>query len=120
MVDLITIRTHAPGCLYTTSSSARCTCHWAKVIAKEEARRPLPPDVLADALHDRIHPTSGRMLRTQPIIGTREQREMESMRRELEALRALEARLRAAPARMPYPLRDDVLALLEAVDEARK
>lgn len=40
--------------------------------------------------------------------------------RELKALRALETRLRAAPARMPYPLRDDVLALLEAIDEARK
>lgn len=40
--------------------------------------------------------------------------------RELKALRDLETRLRAAPARMPYPLRDDVLALLEAIDEARK
>jgi hypothetical protein len=35
----ITNRTHAHGCLYTTSSSARCTCHWAKVIAEEEARK---------------------------------------------------------------------------------
>lgn len=40
--------------------------------------------------------------------------------RELKALRDLETRLRAAPARMPYPLRDDVLALLKAIDEARK
>lgn len=42
-------RTHAPGCTYTLSAKARCTCHWAKVIAEEEARRPIPPEVLVPA-----------------------------------------------------------------------
>src|SRR5512137_1225049 len=29
---------------------------------------PLPPEVLADALQDRIHPTSGRLLATTPML----------------------------------------------------
>ena len=29
---------------------------------------PLPPEVLADAMQDRIHPTSGRLLSSSPIL----------------------------------------------------
>lgn len=39
---------------------------------------------------------------------------------ETAALRALERHLRKAWDRMPYPLRDEVDALLKAIDEARK
>jgi hypothetical protein len=40
--------------------------------------------------------------------------------RELVALWSLEQHLRRASDRMPYPLRDEVAALLKAIDEARK
>jgi hypothetical protein len=32
-----------------------------------EQRRPLPPEVLADALQDRIGPTSGKLIRATPV-----------------------------------------------------
>jgi hypothetical protein len=35
---------------------------------RERAKRcPPPPETLVDALHDRIHPTSGRLLDARPI-----------------------------------------------------
>jgi|GEM_PF-1313962 len=36
--------------------------------SRAERERPLPPEVLADALQDRIHPTSGRLLSSSPIL----------------------------------------------------
>jgi len=35
--------------------------------SRREQKTPRPPDVLADALHDRTHPTSGRLLHASPI-----------------------------------------------------
>lgn len=40
--------------------------------------------------------------------------------RELEALRAIEHRLRNSRAIIPYPMRDQLIELLAAVEEARK
>lgn len=34
---------------------------------RQDDRAPLPPEVLADALQDRIHPTSGRLLGAKPV-----------------------------------------------------
>jgi hypothetical protein len=36
------------------------------------ARLPLRPEELIDALHDRVHPTSGRLLAAKPIKTRRE------------------------------------------------
>lgn len=36
-------------------------------VSISRAEQRVPPDVLADALHDRIHPTSGRLLSSKPI-----------------------------------------------------
>lgn len=100
-----------PGCAGTTLYE---DCEVRRV----DGRRPPPPEVLADALQDRIHSTSGRLLRVQPIIGARERREVDAMRRELEALRALERHVRSQLTDDPRLI--PVLDLLKAIDEARK
>jgi hypothetical protein len=49
-------------------------CDDCQMLTQEEAQRlaeplaPLPPEILADALQDRIHPTSGRLLASKPIM----------------------------------------------------
>lgn len=39
--------------------------------ATRAARAPRPPDEIVGALHDRIHPTSGRLLAAKPIATKR-------------------------------------------------
>jgi hypothetical protein len=63
--------------------------------------KPLPPEVLADALQDRIHPTSGRLLRATPI--------------DVKAIRA-RITARIGESRIMYEGDRDELALCERVE----
>lgn len=43
--------------------------------SRRAQKAPLPPDVLADARHDRTHPNSGRLLHASPILPATDHRE---------------------------------------------
>jgi len=63
----LTVMVRAPnGVAAAVSVTGEAVPHyWARVLPASEA--PLPPDVLANALQDRIHPTSGKLIRATPI-----------------------------------------------------
>ena len=64
----------ADPCECHKGGGARCDFHRRKA-ALEGARdrdKPLPPEVLANALQDRIHPASGRLIAAKPVKRGRE------------------------------------------------